>query len=246
MAKKISGKLKAPKTGANDNALTASVDAFLEDVRHHPDSVVAAQEAKLIFALDATMSRQPTWDIAQQVQGEMFAAAQEVGGLSVQVVFFRGQGELRKSNWTTSPAQLADKMSRVRCQGGLTQIGRVLRDALKTLETTDVKAIVYIGDAVEENPDVLSDHAAKLGMQGAKLFVFQEGQDVQVKAVFQEMARLGGGAYAQFNQDSAAQLKALLRAVGAYSANGMAGLSQLALKDAQAARLLKQLPGSTL
>jgi hypothetical protein len=45
---------------------------------------------RLIFSFDATMSRQPTWDLASKVQGEMFREAAAIGGLSLQLVFFRG------------------------------------------------------------------------------------------------------------------------------------------------------------
>ena len=56
-----------------------------------------AAAGRLIFALDATMSRQPTWDIACKLQGEMFETARALGGLDVQLVYFRGFGECRAS-----------------------------------------------------------------------------------------------------------------------------------------------------
>ena len=48
------------------------------------------QRARLIFALDATMSRQPSWDLATHLQAGMFEAASKIGGLDVQLVYFRG------------------------------------------------------------------------------------------------------------------------------------------------------------
>jgi hypothetical protein len=36
------------------------------------------------------MSRQPAWDLASKVQGEMFREAAAIGGLSLQLVFFAG------------------------------------------------------------------------------------------------------------------------------------------------------------
>ena len=41
----------------------------------------SASTARLIFALDATMSRQPTWDTACQLQGQMFSTAGKLGTL---------------------------------------------------------------------------------------------------------------------------------------------------------------------
>ncbi len=43
---------------------------------------------KLVFAMDATMSRQPSWDAALQTQAEMFREAGRIGGLDVQLVYF--------------------------------------------------------------------------------------------------------------------------------------------------------------
>ena len=78
---------------------------------------------RLIFALDATMSRQPTWDLACQLQAAMFDAAARAGGLEVQLVYFRGHGEARASRWVADAAALKRLMTGIACHGGLTQIG---------------------------------------------------------------------------------------------------------------------------
>ncbi|MEM7570849.1 MAG: VWA domain-containing protein [Pseudomonadota bacterium] len=224
------------------DAKTNSVSSFLQDVHQAPAIHKAKQRGRVIFALDATMSRAPTWRMARQVQSEMFAAAEEVGGLDVQIVFFRGQGELRKSAWTRSPATLADRMARVQCRGGLTQISRVLKHTERESADQPVHALIYIGDAVEENPDVISDLAGQLALRNCKIFAFQEGRDVGAERVFREMARMTQGAYARFDAASAETLKALLRAVGAYAAGGIQALKKLAAKDRQASLLLTQMP----
>ncbi|MEM6682399.1 MAG: VWA domain-containing protein [Pseudomonadota bacterium] len=245
MAKQLShGNKRSLKQTSTD--ATRGVDMFLDALHARRDVEVVRAPAKLIFALDATMSRQPTWAIATEQQAEMFAAAQDVGGLNVQVMFFRGQGELRKSSWTTSPAQLADKMSKVTCRGGYTQIARVLRDVEHSARRDKVKALVYVGDAAEENPDLLCELAAQLALLGVKIFMFQEGDSPNVTALFKELARISGGAYGQFDHNSAGRLRALLRAVGAYTAGGLDRLRTLAKDDAEAAAVLKQLPGPRL
>ncbi|MEO0410654.1 MAG: VWA domain-containing protein [Pseudomonadota bacterium] len=202
----------------------------------------AKRRGRIVFALDATMSRAPTWRLARQVQSEMFVAAEEMGGLEVQVVFFRGQGELRKSAWTKRSGTLADRMSRVQCRSGLTQIARVLKHTATQAEMDNVDALVYIGDAVEENPDLLGDLAGKLGLRNVKLFAFQEGQDRQVETIMRDLARLTNGAYAHFDTSSPDTLKALLRAVGAYAAGGLSALKSLASKEPEASALLRQIP----
>ena len=68
---------KAPSKGSSRR----DIDAFLTRVKNAP--AVAAGRGRLIFALDATMSRQPTWDAACKLQSEMFEEAGRVGGLDV-------------------------------------------------------------------------------------------------------------------------------------------------------------------
>ena len=82
------------------------VDAFLTEAKRLAPTATAGPRARLVFALDATMSRQPTWDLACRVQGEMFATAADVGGLSVQLVYFRGFDECRSSRWVVEPRAL--------------------------------------------------------------------------------------------------------------------------------------------
>ncbi|MEM1019254.1 MAG: VWA domain-containing protein [Pseudomonadota bacterium] len=225
---------------SQDNALAS----FLEDVAKTPLVRAKDQPGRIIFALDATMSRAPTWAAARVVQGDMFAAAQTIGGLEVQVVFFRGQSEFRKSQWTPSAARLADKMSKVRCHGGLTQIERVLKHGQREAQIKDVQAMIYVGDAVEENADRLGDAAAQLALCNVKLFAFQEGKDERVEAIFRDLARITGGAYARFDASSVATLKALLRAVGVFASGGLGALKALSRSDPSASRLLEQLPNA--
>ena len=73
----------------------------------------ATGSGRLVFAMDATMSRQPTWDMALELQADMFRAVKAVGGLDVQLVFFRGAGECRASKWVSDPEALAALMTRV-------------------------------------------------------------------------------------------------------------------------------------
>lgn len=195
----------------------AAVDAFLARL----DQAQAGRSGgtgRLIFVLDATMSRQPTWDRACHLQAEMFDAAAELGGLNLKLVYFRGRGECKASPWLTDSAVLERMMGTVRCRGGLTQIGRALDTVLKQELPPD--AVVYVGDACEENPDGLCDRAARLGERGVPLFLFHEGGQHLAAMAFKEMARLSGGAYLPFSDASAAALKDLLRAVAVFATGG--------------------------
>jgi hypothetical protein len=204
-------------------AQSADVAAFLEQVRKTPARTDAGR-GRLIFALDATASREPTWDRAAQVQGEMFLEADRLGGLNVQLVYFRGFGECRSSRWVARPAELVRLMTGVMCRAGQTQIGRVLRHAIRTTREQRVHAVVFVGDCCEENVDELGHLAGELGILGVKLFIFQEGADETATRAFAQMAQLSGGAHCRFDSRSADELRQLLRAVAAYAAGGRQAL----------------------
>src|SRR5215472_2552004 len=107
---------------------------------------------RLIFAIDATMSRQETWDSACRLQSEMFAEADKIGGLEVQLIYYRGLSEYRASHWTESAAELSNLMVRISCQAGETQIEKMLAHIRKEHASEPVNAAIFIGDACEEVP----------------------------------------------------------------------------------------------
>lgn len=194
---------------------------------------------RLIFALDATMSRSPTWERAATLQAAMFEEAARVGGLEIQLVYYRGQGECRASRWFADGAALARVMDRIDCLAGATQIGRVLTHAAAEAAERPVAALAFVGDACEEEAGHLHDLAARAGMTGIACFMFQEGRDRSVARTFAEIARLTRGAHVPFDEGAADRLGALLRAVAAYAAGGRPALTALAGRsDGEGARLL--------
>lgn len=220
----------------------AEIDAFLAQVRGLGRSTAAGQRGRLIFALDATMSRQPTWDKACELQADMFREAAAVGGLDVQLVYYRGLGECRSSPWVSEPARLGALMSRIACQGGHTQIGKVLAHARRETEARKVAALVFVGDAMEEALDDLCARAGDLGLRNVRAFMFQEGYDPVCEQAFREIARLTGGAFCRFTPGAAHELAELLRAAAAYAAGGMKALTALKARGGPGAlRLLEQL-----
>jgi hypothetical protein len=197
---------------------------------------------RLIFALDATMSRQPTWDSACALQAEMFSEAAKTGGLDIQLVYFRGLGECRSSGWVAGSERLAELMSRIDCRGGHTQIGKVLSHARKEQAGQAVQALVFVGDAMEEKIDDLCAAAGELGLLGVPVFMFQEGRDAIAENAYREIARLSRGAYCRFDSGAAHELGELLRAVAAYAAGGKKALADLSARQSgSAAKLLAQL-----
>jgi hypothetical protein len=202
------------------------IAAFLDAASKTP--TLAQVKGRLIFAVDATMSRQPTWDAAIEIQSDMFEAAQSIGGLGVQLVYFRGRGEFEASEWTTTPAALAARMRRVSTRSGFTQLRRVLTHAAEEARRTKVGALVYVGDCFEENPDVVAKEAGALALLGVPAFMFHEGDDPNAAAMFRETSRLTHGVYARFDSGSARQLRDLLRAAAVYAAGGGSALNRFA------------------
>jgi hypothetical protein len=220
----------------------AEIDAFLAQVHTLAPATGTGPRGRLIFALDATMSRQPTWDTACRLQADMFREAAAIGGLNVQLLYFRGLSECRASGWVAEADRLADLMSRIDCRGGHTQIGKIIAHAKRETQKSRVQALVFVGDAMEEKLDDLCQSAGELGLLGVPTFMFQEGYDPIAEKAFREIARLTRGAYCRFDPGAAHQLGELLRAVAAYAAGGMRALADLsARRDPGAIKLIQQM-----
>ena len=113
----------------SEKAAQANVDAFLEKAKLMSAGIKPGGRGRLMFAMDATASREPTWDMAARIQGEMFEATQALGGLEIQLAFYRGFGEFKASQWTADEKALLGQMTAVLCLAGETQIGKVLAQA---------------------------------------------------------------------------------------------------------------------
>ncbi|WP_048646285.1 hypothetical protein [Nitratireductor soli] len=215
-----------PKEVAQRKSPRGAIDAFVDQVRAMTAMKPAGESGgRLVLALDATMSRQPTWDLACRLQAEMFDAVGKAGGLTVQLVYFRGFGECRASRFVTDTDALKTLMTKIDCRGGRTQIGKVLSHAIAETARQKVSALVYIGDAMEEEVDDLADKAGRLGLAGTPVFVFQEGHDPLAERAFHEIARLSRGAWFRFDSRSAAELGRLLSAVAVYATGGLKALT---------------------
>jgi hypothetical protein len=218
---------KLPVDGAK--SASGAVDAFVRKLAAMP-AVKPAGRGRLIFALDATASREPTWDRACHLQGQMFEVAAELGGLEVQLVFYRGFGECKASTWVADARELGRRMTGVTCLGGQTQITKVLRHAIAETERRKVSALVFVGDCMEEPIDQLCHEAGRLGVLGVPAFLFHEGGDPVAANAFKQVARLTGGAYCPFDSASAQQLRDLLSAVAVFAAGGRPALEDYGRK----------------
>jgi hypothetical protein len=217
---------------------SAEVDAFLRDLGRAPAVRPAGGRGRLIFALDATASREPSWDRACRIQGEMFEATAALGGLDVKLMFYRGFGECKASRWLASATDLHGAMQAVSCVGGETQIERILEHAIAETRKRKVGALVFVGDAMEENADRLCHLAGELGLKGVPVFIFHEGDDPIAARTFRQIAKLSRGAYLAFTLENVARLKDLLAAVAVYAAGGYRALTAYGDKKGGEIRLL--------
>lgn len=217
---------------------TAQVSDFLAKVAATPSIKSASGRGRLIFAMDATASREPSWDQACHLQAEMFQATDGLGGLEVQLVFYRGYNECKSSPWVTSSDDLVRRMVQVRCLGGRTQLRKILRHAVRATDKQRVNALVFVGDCFEEDIDDVCHIAGELGVHGVPVFLFQEGNDPMATQAFRQVARLTGGAHCNFDLSSAHQLRELLSAVAVFAAGGRTALENHSQRSGGAARLI--------
>jgi hypothetical protein len=216
----------------------AAIDAFRKKLAAQAAGVAPGQQGRLIFGVDCTASREPTWTMACKLQSEMFQEAAKPGGLEIQLALYRGC-EFETSDWVSNGRTLAEKMGQIDCISGFTQIEKVLAHTLREGRRQKVQAVVFVGDAMEEKEDTLFAIARELGASGVPVFLFQEGDHLEVSRVFAEIAKLTKGAHCHFTPGAARELADLLRAVAAYAAGGVKALQ--ASQSAGAVKLLEQL-----
>ena len=148
---------------------SAEVDAFIRKVAATPGVRAAGERGRLIFAMDATASREPTWDRASHIQAEMFQETSALGGLDIQLVYYRGFGEFDAGPWIGDPERMLRRMTRVFCLAGQTQIAKVLKHAVEETKRQKVAALVFVGDCLEEDIDRLGHLAGELGPKGIRV-----------------------------------------------------------------------------
>jgi hypothetical protein len=158
--------------------------------------------------------------------------------LEIQLAYYGGFAGFGASPWHANAAELLAAMGRVRCEGGQTQIARVLGHARDEARQRKVNALVFVGDCMEEDVDTLCRLAGDLGLLGVPAFMFHEGDDGAAEAAFRQIARLTAGAYCRFDMGSARQLRELLAAVAVFAAGGRKALADHGRARGGAALLL--------
>jgi hypothetical protein len=209
---------------------SSSVAAFLQKAAQVPMRAPDGKRGRLIFAMDATASRGPTWVQAMAIQTEMFQEAASVGGLDVQLVYYRGLMDFGASPWLGDADRMISLMRGVDVVAGNTQIERMLRHAGEEAKRGKINAVVFIGDAVEESADLIAAAAGQLALRGVPVFVFHEGGLEPAGSVFRQIAQITHGAYSVFDARSPQQLRDLLKAVAIFAAGGRKALENFGAK----------------
>lgn len=232
--------MKSNKLPARSSS--ADVQEFLSKVAAIPKAGASGTRGRVIFAMDATASREASWDQASNLQAEMFQETAAKGGLEVQLAYFRGFGEFDVSNWTSEPQDLLSIMTAVSCRAGETQIKKVLLHTLAETKKHSVDALIFIGDSMEEDIDRLGAVSGELGLLGVPAFIFQEGNNSIAEFAFRQISKLTNGAYCRLDVNSAQTLRQLLRAVANYAVGGRLLLEDMAKKEGGAIlQIAKQL-----
>ncbi len=216
------------------------IDTFLQKVASTPVVKSPGQAGRLIFAMDATASREPTWRQACRIQSQMFEQTAALGGLAIQLCYYRGLNGFNTSEWLSDSGDLQQRMAKVSCLGGHTQIGKVLTHALKENNLHRDNALVFVGDCMEEKLEDICQLAGQLGIHNVPVFLFHEGGDPVAGQAFRQIAKLTKGAYCPFDAGSARQLRDLLSAVAVYAAGGRSALEDFSRNGGKMVKLLNR------
>ena len=197
-------------------------------------SAAPARLPRLVFALDATASRERAWAAARQVTDSLFGAAP--GGIEVALAVHGGGRMTAFGGFHRDVGALRDEAAGISCEPGPTRMLDIVRESLRR---PGVRAMVYIGDCFEEDESAALALAGSLRLRGTKLVVLQDESSGTTSAlrVFRAMAGRTGGIVLPFDAGSLDPLRDALGAVASYVAGGRDMLRVRSLAS-PAARLL--------
>ncbi len=199
----------------------------------YQERAAIARGTRIGFLIDATASRENTWAQAQMIQANMFRSASGLKSLKLRLVYFGGN-QLTKLEWSDNARLIAARMTKVRCDAGLTQITKGLEAFIDEKPEYRAGAIILIGDSFEEDVIKAERIAAILRNKNIKVFSFIEGEDQTAHCVFKNLAIVTGGKFAKFGNEL--PLGDLCEGVALLTSGGKKALAQL--KNEKVRRLL--------
>ena len=183
-----------------------------------PVETGAPVRPRLVFAVDATASREPAWAVARQVTDALVKALP--GELDVALAVHGGSRVHMFTEFTNDANTLRDRAAGVECAAGLTRLLPILSTGLKR---PSVRVVIYIGDVFEENVAHGRSLADAMGAQGTKLIVLHDTTDPAARRdaeVFWDLAKRTGGCVLPFDAGASDRLRNLLSAIAVYAVGG--------------------------
>ena len=198
----------------------ATASALLSALGHAeppPDKELPVRP-RLVFAVDATASREPAWATARQVTDALVKALP--GELDVALAVHGGSRVHTFTPFTNRAAILRDRAAGIFCQAGLTRLLPIIAASLKQ---PAIRVMIYIGDVFEENMTQGRQLADAMGRQGVKLIVLHDTADPAARRdaeIFWDLAKRTGGCVLPFDANAPDRLRDLLSAVAVYAVGG--------------------------
>jgi hypothetical protein len=183
-----------------------------------PADIGAPSRPRLVFAVDATASREPAWAAARQVTDALVKALP--GELDVALAVHGGSRVHTFTAFTSDARTLRDLAAGVDCHAGMTRLLPILAASLKRQA---VRVVIYIGDVFEESLPQGRQLADQMGAQGIKLIVLHDTADRSARRdaeVFWDLAKRTGGCVLPFDATASGRLRDILSAVAVYAVGG--------------------------
>jgi hypothetical protein len=225
---------------------------------HRPDTALNLPDRGCLgMVIDATASRDASWNAAKKIQRQLFARVSGDNRMVLRLVVMRGGG-FKDYGWHTDGEKLGSLIDRMQTDSGNTRIVDSLRAFIREPGGHKPAALILVGDCCEEkNADVLNA-ARELSQNGIRVYAFHEtvggttdrrANNSNAENLFRQVAAITGGAFAKFGNGM--PLADLCNAVAAYCAGGEEALKALGRRGDRAAQQLSAprqvlLPGPAL
>jgi hypothetical protein len=190
---------------------------------------------RLVFAFDATASREPAWDTAREVTDALLRALP--GELDVALAVHGGSRLHTFTMFTSDPRTLRDRAAGIACVPGLTRLLPIITEALRR---GGVRVVAYVGDVFEESLKEGRTLADAMAARGIKLIVLHDTSNASARnhaEIFNDLAGRTGGCVLPFDAGAPDKLRELLAALAVLAVGGIA-LLQLKRSELPGAPLL--------
>ena len=186
----------------------------------------------ICFVIDATGSRQASWQQAQRTQAEMFDAVKTAGNLKLSIVCHRG-GSVKDLGSFASPDDAKRRMAEVSCESGNTRIVDSLQSALGKKPST----IIMVGDCFEESFTDLQKVCTQLAAQKIRVYAFVEGNESSGQRAYKMAADMTDGIFQPFG--SGLDLSDLCVAAAVFDVGGQQAFDKLIASGHKGAKALE-------